>query len=60
MTREQQYREMIGYWWAKENDSLDSAKREFEASAHSFVMNRLYYAAFYGVCAVLLEHHQFL
>jgi uncharacterized protein len=58
LTREERYLEVIGYWWAKARDSLDSAQREFEAGANSFVMNRLYYSAFYGVCAALLERHQ--
>ena len=58
MTKEENYHEMIGYWWAKARDCLDSAQREYEASAYPFVMNRLYYAAFYGVCAVLLERRQ--
>jgi hypothetical protein len=34
---------------------LDSARREFEAGAYDFAINRLYYAAFYGVSAILLE-----
>ena len=49
---------MVRYWWLKAQDSLSSARREFEAGSHSFAMNRLYYAAFYGVCAVLLERQQ--
>jgi hypothetical protein len=50
--------EVVGYWWAKAWDSLASARREFDAGAYSFAMNRLYYAAFYGVCAALIERHQ--
>ena len=50
--------EIVSYWWAKAQESLGSARREFEAGAHSFAMNRLYYAAFYGVCAALLERRQ--
>ena len=50
--------EMISYWWLKAQDSLSSARREIDADSYSFAMNRLYYAAFYGVCAVLLEREQ--
>jgi hypothetical protein len=46
---------MIKYWWEKAKSSLDSARREFEAGAYDFAINRLYYAAFYGVSAILLE-----
>lgn len=47
---------MVRYWWSKAEESLASAKREFEAGSFSFTMNRLYYAAFYGVSALLMEH----
>ena len=47
---------MVGYWWAKAEESLASARREFDAGSFSFAMNRLYYAAFYGVSALLMEH----
>lgn len=36
-------------------DSLNSAQRELDAGALAFAVNRLYYAAFYGVSALLLE-----
>lgn len=39
----------------KAQKSLKSAKREFEAGAYVFSVNRIYYAAFSGVSAVLLE-----
>jgi len=58
MNAQDQWREIILYWWSKAQDSLSSARREFEAGSHSFAMNRLYYAAFYGVCAALLERQQ--
>lgn len=48
--------EMVCYWWAKAEESLASARREFEAGSFSFAMNRLYYAAFYAVSALLMEH----
>ncbi len=43
------------YWWPKAQDSLSSARREFDADDLSFAMNRIYYAAFYAVSAALLE-----
>ena len=58
MITTEQRTEMVRYWWLKARDSLSSARREFEAGSHSFAMNRLYYAAFYGVCAVLLDRQQ--
>jgi len=58
MISKEQREEMVGYWWLNARDSLSSALRELEAGSYSFAMNRLYYAAFYGVCAVLLERQQ--
>ena len=43
---------MVEYWWEKAKKSLKSANREFEAGAYDFAINRLYYAAFYGVSAI--------
>ena len=48
--------EMVRYWWAKAEKSLASVRREFQAGSLSFAMNRLYYAAFYAVSALLMEH----
>lgn len=47
--------EMIRYWWSKAEECLASAHLEFKAGALSFAMNRLYYAAFYAVSALLME-----
>ena len=47
--------EVVRYWWSLAVESLSSARREYEAFALIFAVNRLYYAAFYGVSAVLLE-----
>jgi uncharacterized protein (UPF0332 family) len=58
MTTKEQRIEMVRYWWLKAQDSLSSARREFQAGSFSFAMNRLYYAAFYGVCALLLGQEQ--
>lgn len=47
--------DVIRYWWSKAEDSVKSAKREYDAGFLSFAINRLYYAAFYGVSAALLD-----
>lgn len=57
MSAEEQRSEVVHYWWSKAEESLASAEREFKAGAYSIVVNRLYYAAFYAVCAALLERH---
>jgi uncharacterized protein (UPF0332 family) len=46
---------VIRYWWSKSEESLASARREVDAGSNGFAVNRLYYAAFYGVSAALLE-----
>ena len=58
MTTRDQRSDMVQYWWSKALDSMASARREFEAGSYSFAMNRLYYAVFYGVSAVLLGRQQ--
>lgn len=55
MIEEIQRVEVVKYWWKKSGESLDSAKRESNAGAYSFALNRTYYAAFYAVSALLLE-----
>ena len=45
----------IRYWFVMAHECLASARREADADALPFAMNRLYYAAFYAVSAVLLE-----
>ena len=47
--------QMVRYWWEKAHKSINSAKRELEAGSYDFAINRIYYAAFYGVSAALLE-----
>jgi uncharacterized protein (UPF0332 family) len=51
-------KEVIQYWWAKPEESLRPARREFEAGSYLFAVNRTYYAAFYGVSAGLLDKDQ--
>ena len=55
MSNEEQRKEVVLHWWTKAEESLASAQRELEAGANSFAVNRIYYAAFYGVSALLLE-----
>ena len=45
------------YWWEKAEKSLESATREFGAGEYDFSINRLYYAAFYAVSAVLMKRN---
>ena len=52
---EQQRSAVVRYWWSKADASLLSARRELEAGAFEFAVNRLYYAMFYAVSAVLLD-----
>jgi uncharacterized protein (UPF0332 family) len=47
---------VVHYWFEKAEESLISARREFEAGSLSFAMNRLYYTAFYAVSALLIAH----
>ena len=49
--------EAVRYWWKMALESLESARREAEAESLPFAINRLYYAAFYAVSAVLLERN---
>ncbi len=58
MNDEERRFQVVRYWWAKAEESLDSAKREFEAKSYSITINRLYYTMFYGVCAALFEKGQ--
>jgi len=50
-------KDVVRYWWAKAEESLASAHRELDAGSYTFAVNRLYYAAFYGVSAALLDRH---
>jgi len=55
MSSQEERIKVVRYWWSKAEESLASARREFDAGAYPFAVNRLYYAAFYGVSAALLE-----
>jgi hypothetical protein len=50
---------VIAYWFEKAEESLSAARREFEAGSLTFAMNRIYYAAFYAVSALLMAHNLF-
>ncbi|MEW6718210.1 MAG: HEPN domain-containing protein [Chloroflexota bacterium] len=45
----------VRYWWNMAEESLLAARRETDARAYSFAINRIYYAVFYAASAALLE-----
>lgn len=55
MNPEERRAKVTRYWWSKAEESLASAERELEAGAHTFAVNRLYYAVFYAASAALLD-----
>ena len=55
MTAEERRAGVVRFWWSKAEESLASARRELQAGSLDFAANRLYYAAFYGASAALLE-----
>lgn len=55
MNEEKSLKEAVSYWIGKGMDSLDAAEDEFRADRLSFSVNRIYYACFYAVSAVLLQ-----
>lgn len=48
-------KEVVDYWVEKANDSLNAARDDLKAGRFSFSVNRIYYACFYVVSAVLLQ-----
>lgn len=48
--------EVIKYWIEKPGESLSAARDELKAEPLSFSVNRIYYACFYVVSALLLNH----
>ena len=56
MITEEKRSVVVRYWFEKAEESMASARREFEAGSLSFAMNRLYYAAFYAVSALLMTN----
>ena len=57
MTNDEKRSEVVRYWLEKAEESMASARREFEAGSLAFAMNRLYYSAFYAVSALLMARH---
>lgn len=55
MNAETERDQMIRRLWNKAERSVASAQREFEAGEFEYAVNRIYYAAFYGVSTALLE-----
>jgi len=46
--------ELAKYWMEKAHKSLEAAKHEFDHKNIDFCINRLYYAVFYAVSALLI------
>lgn len=60
MTEKEKKAEIVRYWWDRAQESLEAARRELAAASYNFAMNRVYYALFYAVSALLLEEgHRF-
>lgn len=53
--KEENLKELVQYWLKKSQESLDAARDEMKACRLSFSVNRIYYACFYAVSAVLLQ-----
>lgn len=47
--------EAVLYWWNRAWDAWRAAKRDFQADAYPFAINRLYYSVFYAASALLLQ-----
>lgn len=54
MTENEAQKVLIGLWLEKADESLASAELELNAGHTNFAVNRLYYACFYAVMALLL------
>jgi uncharacterized protein (UPF0332 family) len=55
MNESEAQKTLIRLWLEKAEDSLASAELELNASHANFAVNRLYYACFYAVTALLLQ-----
>lgn len=55
MNKQNHLKEIIQYWMEKSSDSFDAAHDELQAGRLSFTVNRIYYACFYAVSAVLIQ-----
>ncbi len=55
MNENQARKTLIKLWLEKADDALASAKLELNQGHISFAVNRLYYACFYAITAILLQ-----
>ncbi len=55
MTDEEKRAVAVQRFWELAEESLASARREFEHESFVFAFNRIYYAAFYAVNAALMQ-----
>ncbi|HUW65488.1 MAG TPA: HEPN domain-containing protein [Spirochaetia bacterium] len=53
MNNQGQRRDIANYWMEKAKESFHSAQLEYSQGHLSFCVNRLYYAVFYAVSAIL-------
>ncbi len=58
MTEGEARREVIARLLEKAEKALAAARREYEAEDFDLVMNRIYYACFYALSAVLLRENK--
>ncbi len=58
MSEESVRAEAVRFWWNKAIEGVAAARRELDAGAYSFAINRAYYALFYAVGALLLEERR--
>lgn len=57
MNDEDNVKKLVLYWLEKSNESIAAARDEMNAGRLSFSVNRIYYACFYAVCALLLREN---
>lgn len=55
MKKSDAHQTLIMLWLAKADDAIESAELELKQDHTSFAVNRLYYACFYAVTALLLQ-----
>ena len=55
MNESESKKTLIGIWLKKADEALASAELELNAGHTNFAVNRLYYACFYAVTAILLR-----
>lgn len=58
MNQPGQIKEIIRYWILKAEECLAAANDEMKAGRLSFAVNRIYYACFYIVSALLIQDNQ--